>query len=184
MITPFFSFFLFLLFFLFLHYFICKTSEEMCRDILTENRYHWICQGDWWTFPKRFANVHLSLACEWFKPKCWEMTSRVFRGSEICPRMLISVFAAHWHARGYSLTPKSNIDPPAGQTNRWNIPTLCREEIQGLRYRAIYTRMLPLSIARLFFIESTWGYRPLKIWMALGSLTFIIWPILYVVEQC
>lgn len=107
-------FFLTSIFFIFPHDFICKTSLEMCTDILTENRYHWICQSDWWTFPKRFANAYLSLACEWFIPICWEMTSRVFHGSEICPRMLISVSAANWHAWGISLTPKSSIDPAAG----------------------------------------------------------------------
>lgn len=151
-----------------------------------EKRYHRIRQGDWWTFTNRFANVHLSLACECFIPICWEMTSRVFWSSEICPRMLISVSIAHWHATRVSLTLKSNIDPPAGQTKRWNIPTLCREEIQGLRYRAIYTQMSPLSIERLFFIENTWGYPPLKgnVWMALDSLPLIIRPILNCVELC
>lgn len=158
----------------------------MSTDTLTEKRYQWICQGDWWTFPSRFANVHLSLACEWFILICWEMTSKVFWSSEICPRMLTSVSTAHWHASRVSLTLKSNIGPPVGQTKRWNIQALCREEIQGLRYRAIYTRMPPLSMEQLFFIENTWGYPPPKVnpWMALDSLTLIIWPILNCVEQC
>lgn len=105
---------LFLTFFsLFLHYLICESSLEMCWDILTENRYHRICHDDWWTFPKRFANVHLSLACEWFMPICWEMTFRVFQCSEICPRMLISVSAA---CLGRFFTPKSSIDLLAGLT--------------------------------------------------------------------